>query len=384
MHLRPGCTGRIGKLVVVQRSGDGVKVAEGVHDLVVGGGSIRCLAKAPRLPPGRDPGAGRRAHHLPRAEDLVRPPRRTADQLEPLHQAGRRSRLPPRDVVCESCSFGGWAAHTVSVQTSVRSGVTDSTLCVARFPQFTLAVGDGARDPRLSGNQVRQCSPGKLTLEPGPRTVEFGERLQLRGLFLGQLPGSRVVAQARERGTRKFVRADATHSKRNGRFKLTLRPRIGEVVRLRSGSLHGPAFHVRVRPRVVLRRRGSSPRGEGARGPLVRRPHRDAPGPPPRPLGRRAARRARAPLARPLPSRASTGLVRIAVAHTPGYLPATASPCGCRERRDLRRRRLALGHEPGARAAERAQHALDLGRDALLRRPAAAASRERHRAARRR
>ena len=66
VHLRPGCTGRIGKLVVVQRSGDGVKVAEGVHDLVVGGGSIRCLAKAPRLPPGRDPGARRRAHHLPR------------------------------------------------------------------------------------------------------------------------------------------------------------------------------------------------------------------------------------------------------------------------------------------------------------------------------
>jgi len=49
VHLRYGCTGRIGKLVVVQRSGDGVKVAEGVHDLVVGGGSVRCLAKAPRF-----------------------------------------------------------------------------------------------------------------------------------------------------------------------------------------------------------------------------------------------------------------------------------------------------------------------------------------------
>ena len=35
--------------MVVQRSGDGVKVAEGVHDLTVGGGSIRCLAKAPRF-----------------------------------------------------------------------------------------------------------------------------------------------------------------------------------------------------------------------------------------------------------------------------------------------------------------------------------------------
>ena len=30
---------------------------------------------------------------------------------------GGHSRLPPRDVVCEHCTFGAWAAHTVSVQT---------------------------------------------------------------------------------------------------------------------------------------------------------------------------------------------------------------------------------------------------------------------------
>jgi hypothetical protein len=54
------------------------------------------------------------------------------------------------------------------------------------------------------------------------------------------------------------MHADSTHSKRNGRFRLILRPGIGEVVRLRSGSLVGPAFHVHVRPRLVLRRRGSN------------------------------------------------------------------------------------------------------------------------------
>jgi len=256
VHLRPGCTGRIGKLVVVQRSGDGVKVAEGVHDLVVGGGSIRCLAKAPDFhQDGIQVLGGARITFRELTISCGRRDARLVNANLFIKQAGR-SRLPPRDVVCESCSFGGWAAHTVSVQTSVRSGVTGSKICVARFPQFTLTVGDGASDPRVSGNEVRQCSPGKLTVEPGPRTVEFGDRLELHGLFLGQLPGARVVAQVRELGTRKFVHADATHSKHNGRFRLTVRPQIGEIVRLRSGSVHGPILHVHVRPRVVLRRRG--------------------------------------------------------------------------------------------------------------------------------
>ena len=258
MHLRPGCTGRIGKLVIVQRSGDGLKVAEGAHDLVVGGGSIRCLAKAPRFHQdgiqvlggaritfhGLKISCGRRDERLINANLFI--------------NQGGRSRLPPRDIVCEDCTFGAWAAHTVSVQHSLRSGVIRSTLCVARFPQLTLAVGDDARDPRVSGNHVRQCGPGKLTLEPGPRTVEYGGGLQLRGLFLGRLAGTRVVAQARPPGSRKVVRLDSTHTKRNGRFRLVLRPVIGELVRLRSGSLPGPAIRVGVRPRVVLRRRGSS------------------------------------------------------------------------------------------------------------------------------
>jgi hypothetical protein len=258
VHLRFGCTGRIGKLVVVQRSGDAVKVAEGVHDLVVGGGKIRCLSKAPRFhQDGIQVMGGARITFRELKVSCGRRDERLINSNFFVNQ-GKHSRLPPRDVVCESCTFGGWAAHTVSVQASVRSGVTGSKLCVARFPQFTLAVGDEARDPRVRDNRVRQCSPGKLTLEDGPRTVEFGERLQLRGLFLGQLPGSRVVAQARPAGTHRLVRLDSTHTRRNGRFRLVLRPKVGAVVRLRSGSLRGPAFHVRVRPRVVLRRRGST------------------------------------------------------------------------------------------------------------------------------
>ena len=49
VHLQPGCTGRIGKLTIVTSIADGLKIAGGVHDLTIGGGSIRCLAKLPTL-----------------------------------------------------------------------------------------------------------------------------------------------------------------------------------------------------------------------------------------------------------------------------------------------------------------------------------------------
>ena len=257
VHLRYGCTGRIGKLVVVQRSGDGVKVAEGVHDLVVGGGSVRCLAKAPRFhQDGIQVMGGARITFHDLKVSCGRRNERLINANLFINQ-GRRSRLPPRDVVCEECTFGPWAAHTVSVQSSIRSGATGSIICVARFPRLTLAVGDDAQDPRVSGNHVRQCAPGQLTLEPGPRAVEFGQRLELHGLFLGQLAETRVVAQARPQGTRAFVRAGSTRTQHNGRFRIVLRPRVGEVVRLLSAGAHGPAFHVGVRPRVLLRRKGS-------------------------------------------------------------------------------------------------------------------------------
>jgi hypothetical protein len=257
VHLRFGCTGRIGKLVVVQHSGDGVKVAEGVHDLVVGGGSVRCLAKAPRFhQDGIQVMGGARITFHDLQVSCGRRDERLINANLFINQ-GRHSRLPPRDVVCEDCTLGPWAAHTVSVQSSVRSGATGSIICVARFPRLTVAVGDDAQDPRLSGNHVRQCSPGKLTLEPGVRTVEFGERLELHGFFLGQLAKIRVVAQARPQGADTFSRAGSTRTRHNGRFRLVLRPKVGEVVRLLAAGAHGPAFHVCVRPRVLLRRRGS-------------------------------------------------------------------------------------------------------------------------------
>ena len=253
VHLRPGCTGRIGRLVVVQWAGDGVKVAEGAHGLTVGGGSINCLGKAPGLhQDGIQVLGGAQITFRNLKIDCGRRNSRLVNSNFFVSQAGR-SRLPPRDVVCDACSLGAWAAHTVSVQRSVRSGVQGSTICIARFPQLTVTVGHGAQDPVRQRNTVRQCGPGELVLDPGKHVAVFGKRLVLTGLFLGQRPGSLVAAEARKQGASRFVRAGVTHSRPNGRFRLVLRPRIGETVRLGSGSIHGPATAVFVRPLVLLK-----------------------------------------------------------------------------------------------------------------------------------
>ena len=258
VHLRPGCTGRIGRLEVTQRSGDGVKVAEGVHDLTVEGGSIRCIDKAPRVhQDGIQVLGGSNITFQGLSIDCGRRDTRLINSNLFIKQSGR-SVLPPTDVVCEACSFGAWAAHTVSVQTSVRSGVVDSTLCVARFPALTLDVGPGAVAPRVSGNTVRQCGPGLLTLEPGPRSVVFGQTLELNGLFLGRLGGAPIAAEVRQQGARHWVVSRRTTSRPAGRFTLVLRPLVGEKVRIRSGKVRGPTITVRVQPRVTLRRSGET------------------------------------------------------------------------------------------------------------------------------
>jgi hypothetical protein len=258
VHLRPGCTGRIGRLEITQRSGDGVKVAEGVHDLTVDGGSIRCLAKAPRVhQDGIQAMGGQNITFHGLLVDCGRRDTRKINSNLFIKQ-GLHSTLPPSDIVCEECSFGAWAAHTVSVQTSIRSGVVDSTLCVARFPALTLDIGPGAVAPRNSDNRVRQCGPGLLTLEPGPRSVVFGQTLELNGLFLGRLGGAPIQALVRQHGARRWVVSRTTKSRAAGRFTIVLRPLVGETVRLRSGKAHGPTIRVRVQPRVTLRRDGDT------------------------------------------------------------------------------------------------------------------------------
>ncbi len=158
IHLRPGCTGRIGRVEVTQSAGDGIKVAEGAHDIEIDGGFVHCLAKAPGLhQDGIQVLGGDRITFRHLDIDCGRAGERLINSNLFIREAGR-STHPPTDVVCDECTLGGDAAHTVSIQKSLRSGVTDSTLCPAKYPNLTLTVGAGAVEPVTTGNLLGTCA----------------------------------------------------------------------------------------------------------------------------------------------------------------------------------------------------------------------------------
>jgi hypothetical protein len=157
VHLADGCTGRIGRLKVTEYVADGVKIADGAHDLTIGGGGIRCLAKSPSLhQDGIQVMGGARISLNNLNVSCGRPGESLINSNLFIKQAGRSS-TPPTDVVCADCVFGGGAAHTVSIQDSVRSGVVGSSLCAARYPKLTLTIGRGAVAPVDVRNTVSGC-----------------------------------------------------------------------------------------------------------------------------------------------------------------------------------------------------------------------------------
>jgi hypothetical protein len=157
VHLRPGCTGRIGSLKILTYAGDAVKVAEGAHDLTIGGGSITCAAKLPKMhQDGIQVMGGTRITFRKLRVDCGRADERLINSNLFIKQAGRSTR-PPTDVVCVDCFLGGSAAHTANIQDSVRSGLVDSTLCTAKYSRLTLTIGPDAVDPVDVDNQVGTC-----------------------------------------------------------------------------------------------------------------------------------------------------------------------------------------------------------------------------------
>ena len=257
IHLQPGCTGRIGRIAVTQWAGDGVKVADGVHDLTIGGGFVHCLAKAPVLhQDGIQVLGGLRITFKGLNVDCGRSTSRLINSNMFIKMAGR-AQTPPTDVVCDGCAFGGWAAHTVSVQTSIRSGVTNSSLCLARFPQLTLTVGADAVDPVGTGNTVRQCGPGQLTIKAAARLAPYRTPVAFDGLFLAQALGSPVTLEARTYGTRRYVPVATVHTNRVSRWQTTVRPRIQTTYRARLGAVTSAPLTVRVQPVVQLAATGT-------------------------------------------------------------------------------------------------------------------------------
>lgn len=262
VHLQPGCTGTIGQIDVTTSVADGIKVAGGVHDLVVGGGTIRCLAKAPVLhQDGIQVLGGERITFQDMHVDCGRPAESLINSNMFINMAGRAT-TPPTDVVCDGCAFGGGAAHTVSVQNSIRSGVENSTLCRAKYPNLTLTIGSAAVDPVNIGNRIMDCADSgggtggggatKLTLKAQRSAVTFGRPVVLTGSFGKDKNGRSVTMYAKPYGASGFTRVSTLRTDSHGAWHLTVHPGIGTSYRAVSRASASPTITVGVRPLVKL------------------------------------------------------------------------------------------------------------------------------------
>jgi hypothetical protein len=262
VHLQPGCTGTIGRINVTTSIADGIKVAGGVHDLAVGGGTVHCLAKAPVLhQDGIQVLGGERVTFTNMHVDCGRPAESLINSNMFINMAGRAS-TPPADIVCDGCTFGGGAAHTVSVQNSIRSGVENSTLCRAKYPNLTLTIGSGAIDPVNVDNKIVDCAGSggggggtevtKLTLNAAVSAVTFGRPVVLTGSFGKDKSGRSVTMYAKPFGAPAFTPVTTLRTDAHGAWHLTVHPGIGTSYRAVSRASSSPTIVVGVRPLVKL------------------------------------------------------------------------------------------------------------------------------------
>lgn len=131
VKLAKGCTGEIRGLYVATISGDGVKVAEGAHDLVVTGGSILCSGRVGAVHQDgiQVLGGARITFRMM----FVRCPIAKPKKGDLSHSAffvstAGTSKTTTSAVVFED-GFLGSAGTTVDVATSDASGVRRSTVC---------------------------------------------------------------------------------------------------------------------------------------------------------------------------------------------------------------------------------------------------------------
>jgi hypothetical protein len=164
VYLRSGCTGRIGSINIVQYHGDGIHVNAGAHDLVVGGGTIRCYA-----------------HDVGKHQDGIQVMGGTnvafdnldvgcysANNSQVWINSGANGNGMPTNVVFKGGHFQGYFAHGqygpggsygIAIVNSVSSGAIGATICPNAHPQRALYIGSGAVNPINVGNNLPASCP---------------------------------------------------------------------------------------------------------------------------------------------------------------------------------------------------------------------------------
>lgn len=158
--LRNGCTGSIGKLTVVQYHGDGIKVGA-AHDLVIGGGSVRCY--------GHDAGKHQDGVQILGGNNItfvgldVGCYSANNSQVWINDGTGNGPGGTPTNVTFQGGHFQGYfnhgqygpgGAYGVAIVDSVRSGVVNATICPNAHPAHALYVGSSAKAPVTTGTKV--------------------------------------------------------------------------------------------------------------------------------------------------------------------------------------------------------------------------------------
>jgi hypothetical protein len=145
IYLKPGCTGRIDRIEVDTWFQDGIKVWQGAHDIVIGGGYISCHARAGDVhQDGIQAQAGQRITFNYLRIDCPESPNAALF----INRVGSAA---PEDIVCNACMLLP-ANSTVNIKDSIRSGVRNSTVCTGRAG--AIRIQEGAVSPVNSGNTV--------------------------------------------------------------------------------------------------------------------------------------------------------------------------------------------------------------------------------------
>jgi len=155
--LRSGCTGSIGRLSVVQYHGDGIKVGN-AHDLVIGGGSIRCYS--------HDVGKHQDGIQVLGGHNV------TFNNMDVGCYSANNSQVwindgsgsgpggIPTNIVFQGGRFQGYfnrgqygpgGAYGVAIVGSMQSGVRNATICPNAHPAHALYVASSARAPVTAG-----------------------------------------------------------------------------------------------------------------------------------------------------------------------------------------------------------------------------------------
>lgn len=151
IFLRERCSGRIGRIEVRTWTRDGLKVNARfpvAHDLVIGGGYIRCFGQVGGHQDGIQVMGGER---ITFRNLEVNCNTRTNAQL---FISGIRGAIP-ENVVCVNCVLGGGSAQTLFVANAIRSGARSSVICRGRYRAIRTA---GAVEPVLEDNTIVSAS----------------------------------------------------------------------------------------------------------------------------------------------------------------------------------------------------------------------------------